>query len=64
MSSTVEKLGPSRVKLTVEIPFADLQPHLEKAYADIAAQVNIPGFRNGKVPPLVIDQRFGRGTVL
>lgn len=64
MSSTVEKLGPSRVKLTVEIPFADLQPHLEKAYADIAAQVNIPGFRKGKVPPLVIDQRFGRGTVL
>ncbi|MEE9965037.1 MAG: trigger factor [Propionicimonas sp.] len=64
MSSTVEKLGPSRVKLTVEIPFADLQPHLEKAYADIASQVSIPGFRKGKVPPLVIDQRFGRGAVL
>lgn len=64
MSSTVEKLGPSRVKLTVEIPFADLKPHLDKAYADIAAQVNIPGFRKGKVPPLVIDQRFGRGAVL
>lgn len=64
MSSTVEKLGPSRVKLTVEIPFADLQPHLEKAYADIAAQMSIPGFRKGKVPPLVIDQRFGRGAVL
>ena len=64
MSSTVEKLGPSRVKLTVEIPFADLKPHLDKAYADIASQVTIPGFRKGKVPPLVIDQRFGRGAVL
>ena len=64
MSSTVEKLGPSRVKLTVEIPFADLKPHLDKAYADIAASVNIPGFRKGKVPALVIDQRFGRGAVL
>lgn len=64
MSSTVEKLGPSRVKLTVEIPFADLAPHLDKAYADIAASVTIPGFRKGKVPPLVIDQRFGRGAVL
>lgn len=64
MSSTVEKLGPSRVKLTIEIPFADLQPHLDKAYADIAAQVNIPGFRKGKVPPMVIDQRFGRGAVV
>ncbi len=64
MPSTVEKLGPSRVKLTIEIPFADLKPHLDKAYRDIASQVNIPGFRKGKVPPTVIDRRFGRGTVL
>lgn len=64
MPSTVEKLSPSRVKLTVEIPFADLKPHLDKAYRDIATQITIPGFRKGKVPNLVIDQRFGRGMVL
>ncbi len=64
MPSTVEKLGPSRVKLTIEIPFADLTPHLDKSYREIASQVNIPGFRKGKVPPAVIDQRFGRGMVL
>ncbi|HJE51489.1 MAG TPA: trigger factor [Tessaracoccus flavescens] len=64
MPSTVEKLSPTRVKLTVEIPFADLQPHLDKAYKEIAEQVNIPGFRKGKVPATVIDQRFGRGVVL
>ncbi len=64
MPSTVEKLGPSRAKLTVEIPWTDLKPHLDKAYREIAAQVTIPGFRKGKVPPMVIDQRFGRGAVL
>ncbi|WP_415153907.1 trigger factor [Propionicimonas sp.] len=64
MPSTVEQLSPSRVKLTVEIPFADLKPHLEKAYSEIAKQVTIPGFRKGKVPHLVIDQRFGRGMVI
>lgn len=64
MPSTVEQLSPSRVKLTVEIPFADLTPHLEKAYREIAQQVTIPGFRKGKVPNMVIDQRFGRGMVL
>ncbi|GAB3623980.1 trigger factor [Mariniluteicoccus endophyticus] len=64
MPSTVEKLSPSRVKITVEVPFAELKPALDKAYADIAKQVNIPGFRAGKVPPMVIDQRFGRGVVL
>ena len=64
MPSTLEQLSPTRVKLTVEIPFADLKPHLEKAYKEIAEQVNIPGFRKGKVPAAVIDQRFGRGVVL
>ena len=64
MPSTVEQLSPSRAKLTVEIPFSDLQPHLTKAYRDIAQSVTIPGFRKGKVPSAVIDQRFGRGMVL
>lgn len=64
MPSTAEQLSPTRVKLTVEIPFTDLKPHLDRAYKSIAEQVTIPGFRKGKVPSAVIDQRFGRGAVL
>ena len=64
MPSTLEQLNPTRVKLTITVPFTELQPHLAKAYRDIASQVNIPGFRKGKVPAAVIDQRFGRGAVL
>ncbi len=64
MPSTIEQLSPTRVKLTVEVPFADLKPSMDKAYAEIARSVNIPGFRRGKVPPMVIDQRFGRGVVI
>ena len=64
MPSTVEQLTPTRVKITVEVPFADLKPNVDKAYREIAKSVNIPGFRKGKVPPLVIDQRFGRGAIL
>ncbi len=64
MPSTVEQLSPTRVKITVEVPFADLKPSMDKAYAEIAKSVNIPGFRRGKVPPMVIDQRFGRGVVI
>ena len=41
-----------------------VQFSVEKAYAEIAKSVNIPGFRRGKVPPMVIDQRFGRGVVI
>ena len=62
MPSTVEQLRSYPVKITVEVPFADLKPSMDKAYAEIAKTVNIPGF--GKVPPMVIDQRFGRGVVL
>lgn len=64
MPSTLEKLSTNRVKLTIEMPFDELKPSLDKAYKDIADQVNVPGFRKGKVPAPVIDQRFGRGVVL
>ncbi|MGK2309169.1 trigger factor [Cutibacterium sp. V970] len=64
MPSTLEKLSTNRVKLTIEMPFDELKPSLDKAYKDIAAQVNVPGFRKGKVPAPIIDQRFGRGAVL
>ena len=64
MKSVAEPLGPTRVKLQVEVPFEELQPSLDQAYKRIANQVTIPGFRRGKVPARIIDQRFGRGAVL
>lgn len=64
MKSAVENLTPTRVKLTVEVPAADLKPRLDAAYKSIGANVQIPGFRRGKVPARIIDQRFGRGAVV
>ena len=52
------------MRLTIEVPFEDLKDNLDKAYREVARQVRIPGFRPGRVPPRVIDQRFGRGVVL
>ena len=64
MKSAVETLNPTRVKLTVEVSFDELKPSLDKAYKTIGSQVTVPGFRKGKVPPRIIDQRIGRGAVL
>ncbi|MFG1850144.1 trigger factor [Micromonospora carbonacea] len=64
MKSTVETLSPTRVRLAIEVPFVELEPSLKKAYREIGSQVQVPGFRRGKVPAAVIDQRVGRGTVL
>ncbi|MEU8570239.1 trigger factor [Streptomyces pathocidini] len=64
MKSAVENLNPTRVRLTVEVPFEELKPSLDAAYKKINQQVTVPGFRKGKIPARVIDQRFGRGAVL
>lgn len=64
MPSTVEELDGNRAKLAIEVPYAELKPALDKAYSAIAQQVNIPGFRAGKVPAALIDQRFGSGAAL
>ncbi|TDD69279.1 trigger factor [Jiangella aurantiaca] len=64
MKSVVETLNPTRVRLAVEVPFAELESNIQSAYKRIAAQVTVPGFRKGKVPPMVIDQRIGRPVVL
>lgn len=64
MKSDVETLSPTRVKLTVEVPFDELKPSMDAAYGRIASQVSVPGFRKGKVPARIIEQRFGRGAVL
>lgn len=64
MKTDVESLSPTRVKMTVQLPFEELQPSFDEAYKSIGKQVNVPGFRKGKVPARVIEQRFGRGAVL
>jgi trigger factor len=64
VKTDVEELGPTRVKLTIEVPFEELKGSLDKAYREVARQVRVPGFRPGRVPPRIIDQRFGRGVVL
>ena len=64
MKTDVEELSPTRVKLSVEVPFDELKPSIDKAYREVARQVRIPGFRPGRVPPRIIDQRVGRAPVL
>jgi len=64
VKSDVTTLSPTRVRLDIEVPFAELDSHIAEAYKAISKQVNIPGFRKGKIPNTLIDQRFGRAYVL
>ena len=64
MKSTVEKLSPTRAKLTITVTPEELKPSITHAYGHIAEDINIPGFRKGKVPPPIIDLRVGKSAVL
>jgi trigger factor len=64
LKTDVEELSPTRVRLTIEVPFEELKPSVDQAYREVARQVRVPGFRPGRIPPRVIDQRVGRGAVL
>ncbi len=64
VKTDVEELSPTRVRLSVEVPFDELKPSLDKAYREVGRQVRIPGFRPGRVPPPVLDRRVGRDVIL
>jgi trigger factor len=64
VTSTVEQLTPTRVKLHITVTPEELKPSISHAYEHIAQDVQIPGFRKGKVPAPIIDQRIGREAVL
>ena len=64
MKSTIENLGPTRVRLAIEVPWGDLDHAFGEVYKELGRQVRVPGFRPGKVPNRILDQRIGRATVL
>lgn len=64
MKTSVEQINPTRVKLTINVEPAELKPYVDAAYRTIAEQIQVPGFRRGKVPTPIIDQRVGRAAVL
>ncbi|TYP87566.1 trigger factor [Blastococcus xanthinilyticus] len=64
MKSTIEELGPTRVRMAIEVPWGDLDHAFGEVYKELGKQVRVPGFRPGKVPNRVLDQRIGRPVVL
>jgi len=64
VKSTLETLSPTRVRLDVKVPYSELGEYVDAAYQKVGASVTIPGFRKGKVPNAMIDQRVGRQAVI
>ncbi len=60
MSVQVEELNPVTRRLTFVVDAADVEGKLDEAYRTLGKQVNMKGFRPGKVPRKVLEKRFGR----
>ena len=50
VKSTIEELGPTRVRMAIEVPWGDLDHAFGEVYKELGKQVRVPGFRPGKVP--------------
>ena len=64
MSLQLEKLEKNMAKLTIEVPVDELEKGIERAYQKNKGQINIPGFRKGKVPRAMIERMYGKGVFL
>ena len=63
MASPVEELGDNRVRLTVEVPPAQVKHAVEHAVSDLSESVKLPGFRKGKIPEPVLVSRLGKERI-
>lgn len=59
MDYKFNKIGKGQVKITVEVPYEELQPYLEKAAARLSEHYKIPGFRPGKAPYNIVKGQLG-----
>jgi len=59
MSAKLEKLEENRVVLTVEVEADKVNEGLDAAFKKVVKQVNVPGFRKGKMPRQMFEKRFG-----
>ena len=59
VTKKIEKLENSSVKLTVTIGKADVAASYNEVVAKYAKNIQIPGFRKGKVPVSVLERKYG-----
>ena len=63
MKTTVEREGPTRVKLLVEVEPMEVERLTADTVQRLSKDIKIPGFRKGKVPRQIIESRMGRDAI-
>lgn len=63
MKVEIEKLPESKIKLKIQVPPETVNQYIDKAYSELSKSLNIPGFRQGRIPHFLIEQKVGSKTV-
>tara|TARA_Y100001970_G_scaffold37297_1_gene46025 strand:- start:11111 stop:12427 length:1317 start_codon:yes stop_codon:yes gene_type:complete len=61
---TQDDIEQCQTVLHIELDEEDIDPYLNKAYKKVVSRVNIPGFRKGKAPRSIIEQYFGKESLI
>ena len=64
MKITQDDIEQCQTVLHIELDEEDIDPYLNKAYKKVVSRVNIPGFRKGKAPRSIIEQYFGKESLI
>ncbi len=64
LTTNLTELPESRVRVAAEVSPEEVERRIEQAARQLGRQLRIPGFRKGKVPPVVVIRRLGREAVL
>ena len=64
MKVTKEKVENSQAFLTIEMEPAEMETGMQEAYLHLVQKSNIPGFRRGKAPRIVVERNLGKARLL
>ena len=64
MKITQDEVVERQTVLHIELEDNDIDPYLDRAYRRVVQRANVPGFRKGKAPRRIIEQYFGRESLL
>jgi trigger factor len=60
----IKKLPKSKIEIAISIPWGDWKKYIEQAVKEISEEIKVDGFRPGKAPKNLIEQKVGKGVIL
>lgn len=60
----LKKLPKSKIEFEITVPWADWGKYLDQAAGEVSGEIKIPGFRPGKAPRNIVEQKVGKGVIL